>query len=339
MDVLIIGGTRFIGPLLVLRLLAGGHRVTVLNRGTRPDPFGAFAGRIEGFVADRRGPDFAKALTGRSFDAVVDFAAYEGPDAESAVLALRGRTGHYVLISTGQVYLVREGCPRPAREADYFGPLLPRPHDPVDLDSWSYGMGKRACEDVLARAWETGGFPSTRLRIPMVNGERDNHRRLDAYLFRMLDGGPILVPDGGHARARHVYASDVVTAIVTMLGRKETFGEAYNLCQDETPTIAELLSMLAELLGARPRFVAVASDDLVRNELSPKLLSPFTTKWMSFLDPARISGALGIRHTPLRTYLASIVASFLAYPPAEAPPGYAHRDREIVVARSFTQLK
>ena len=83
MDVLLIGGTRFLGPLLVMRLLAGGHRVSILNRGTRPDPFGAFLPRIEGFVADRRSPEFSRALTGRSFDAVVDFEHYALHDSTS----------------------------------------------------------------------------------------------------------------------------------------------------------------------------------------------------------------------------------------------------------------
>lgn len=333
MDVLIIGGTRFLGPLLVLRLLAGGHRVTILNRGTQPDPFGAFARRVEGFVADRRSPDFAKALVGRSFDAVIDFAAYELADVEGAVRALRGRAGHYVLISTGQVYLVREGCPAPAREPDYFGPLMPRPEEPKDLDAWQYGMGKRACEDALARAWESDAFPSTRLRIPMVNGERDYRRRIEGYLFRLLDGGPVILPDGGHERTRHVYAGDVVRAITGMLGRRETFGEAYNLCQDETPTLAELLSMMAEMLGARARLVPVSSAALERHGLATELVSPFSTRWMSFLDPGKIAGALGFRHTPLREYLERMVASFVAHPPADPPPGYAHRDQEIALAR------
>src|SRR5262245_57773531 len=103
MDVLLIGGTRFLGPLLVFPLLAGGHRVTILNRGTRPDPFGSFLPRIEGLVADRRSPEFERALHGRMFDAVVDFAAYEHDDAAGAIRALRGRIGHYFLIGTGQV--------------------------------------------------------------------------------------------------------------------------------------------------------------------------------------------------------------------------------------------
>ena len=334
MDVLLIGGTRFLGPLLVFRLLAGGHRVTILNRGTRPDPFGAFLPRVEGIVADRRSPQaLARAVNGRSFDAVVDFAAYEEADVTGAIQAFRGRVGHYFLIGTGQVYLVREGCPRPATERDYFGPLMARPHDPHELDEWSYGMGKRACEDALHEAWQKERFPSTRLRIPMVSGERDYHRRMEGYLFRMLDGGPILLPDGGAPQTRHVYGGEVVRAITAMMGDERTFGEAYNLCQEETPSLAELLGVVAELLGARPRFVSVASSEIEAAGLSPSRVSPFSTRWMSFLDPSKARASLGLQHAPLREYLGRIVASFVANPPAEPPPGYAHRERELQLAR------
>jgi nucleoside-diphosphate-sugar epimerase len=50
MHVLVIGGTRFVGYQLVWRLLAAGHRVTILNRGMHDDPFGT---RVERIVADR----------------------------------------------------------------------------------------------------------------------------------------------------------------------------------------------------------------------------------------------------------------------------------------------
>ena len=57
-----------------------------------------------------------------------------------AALALQGRVGHYVMISTGQVYLVREPRPRnAAREADYDGPVMRRARRPRR----TRGMGLR----------------------------------------------------------------------------------------------------------------------------------------------------------------------------------------------------
>ena len=303
--------------------------MTLFNRGTLLDTLGD---RVERLRGDRTTADFERLLGGRSFDAAVDFAAYDGTDGRRAAEVLGGRVSHYVVISTGQVYLVREGCPLPAREADYDGPVMPEPAGAFDRGQWDYGVKKRALEDALAEAWSKSRFPSTRLRIPMVSGERDHFRRLERYLWRMLDGGPVLLPDGGDRLTRHVYSGSVVRAILALLGRSETFGQAYNLAQDETPTLRELLTLVAERLCAPARLVDVPAERVRAASLDPLLLSPFSGSWMSFLDPARARAEFGFRHEPLGSYLDKIVTSFLARPPADPPPGYEHRDAERAVA-------
>jgi nucleoside-diphosphate-sugar epimerase len=329
----VIGGTRFMGYQLTWRLIAAGHEATLLNRGTHPDPFG---GRVSRLRADRTQKEFFTVLAGRDFDAAVDFAAFQRSDAEGAVQALEGRVGHYVLISTGQVYLVRQGAALPAHEEDYEGPLMAEPPPGHrDRGDWEYGMGKRACEDVLAAAWSSRGFASTRLRIPIVNGERDQSRRLESYVWRILDGGPLLVPDGGGARLRQVYSGAVVSTLMRVLGDRSTFGQAYNICQHETPTLAELLVMLADLAGAPARLVAVPGAEIEHAGLDPVAASPFSTRWKSFLDPGRAQRELGFVHPPLRSYLDKTVASILAYMPAEPPASYAQRPRELALARAL----
>jgi nucleoside-diphosphate-sugar epimerase len=331
--VLVVGGTRFMGYGLVWRLLAGGHGVTVLNRGRTEDPFGS---RVERLHADRTTDDVPGLLRGRRFDAAVDFTAYQGRDVAAMVGAFSaGGLGHYVLISTGQVYLVRDGAPRPSRESDYAGPLLAAPDDAADRSEWEYGMGKRAAEDVLQEAWRASRFPGTVLRLPVVNGERDPTRRLESYLWRLLDGGPVLVPDGASqpaARLRHVYCNDVVRALDAILGREDTFGQAFNVCQDEAPTLRELLAELAALLGARPALVDVDLPRLASAGLAPRAVSPFSSRWISHLDPARARAELGFRATPLAQALESIVTSFLAHLPQQPPDNYAGRSREIALA-------
>jgi nucleoside-diphosphate-sugar epimerase len=302
--------------------------VTLFNRGTLPDAFGP---RVERLRGDRTTPDFERLLAGRSFDAAVDFAAFDGTDGRRAAEVLDGRVGHYVVVSTGQVYLVREGSPRPARESDYDGPVMAEPSEAFDKGQWEYGVKKRALEDALVEAWERRRFPSTRLRLPMVNGERDPFRRLERYLFRLLDGGPVLLPDGGGRATRHVYSGSVAKAILALLGRPDTRGQAYNLAQDETPTLAELVTLTAERLGAPARLVEIPAERVRAAGLDPLLLSPFSGQWMSFLDPARAKAELGFRHEPLGSYLDKIVASFLAHPAAEPPPGYDRRKDELAL--------
>jgi nucleoside-diphosphate-sugar epimerase len=331
-DVLVVGGNRFVGYELAWRMLAGGHRVTLLNRGSLGDPFGE---RVERLRGDRTAGGFSRLLAGRRFDAVVDFAVFRGEEAAEAVKVLTDNVGHYVMVSTGQVYLVREPRPSPARESDYDGPLMAAPASAKEKEEWDYGMGKRAAEDVLAHAWESSRFPATRLRLPMVNGERDYHRRLEGYLWRLLDGGPLILPDGGDRPMRHVYGAGVARAIASLLGRRSTWGEAYNLAQDETPTAREMLAIAAELLGAPPRFVPVPAHAVEAAGLEVTAVSPFSGRWMSFLDPGRARAELGFRHEPLREYLGRIVAAFVAHPPASPPPALARRAEEKALAARY----
>lgn len=339
MRVLVVGGSRFVGYLLVWRLLARGDSVTIFNRGTHPDPFGD---RIERLKGDRRTEDLSRLLRGRrtDFDAVVDFAGYEAGDIAPAIDLLKHAIGHHVFISTGQVYLVRH--PRPAAaavEEDYEGPVMAEPPpDSPDHPEWSYGVHKRACEDLLMQAHRSDGFPATVVRIPMVNGERDHYCRIESYLWRLLDGAPVLVPAGGSRPMRHVYGRDVARAIAGFLGEAKTLGRAYNLAQDETPTLVEILAQLAGMLGAPARLVKVTEEELARHGLTAVAVSPFSGGWMSNLDPSRAKRELAFEHLPLSTYLQAIVASFLSHPPISPPDSYRHRAIERELAARSTPI-
>lgn len=320
------------GRLLTWRLIARGDRVTLFNRGTLSDPFAERVDRIRG---DRSAGELSRhvASAGLAFDAVVDFAAYRGEEIEEAIRALRGRVDHYVLISTGQVYLVREGCPSPSSEDDYDGRLLPRPDRAGDRAEWEYGVGKRACEDALFAADRSGWLHATTIRIPMVNGERDYHRRIESYLWRILDGAPVILPNGGGHRVRHVYGADVARAIAAMLGDPRAFGRAFNLSQDEMPTLYEVLSLLADLLGAPLRAHDVPLAEIEKAGLEITRVSPFSGRWMSCLDPARARAEVAFEHRPLARYLENIVSSFLAHTPQMPPDNYLDRPLERALAR------
>jgi nucleoside-diphosphate-sugar epimerase len=169
----------------------------------------------------------------------------------------------------------------------------------------------------------------------MVNGERDYLRRIESYLWRLIDGGPVLLPDGGTHRVRHVYGGEVARFIAEILARPATIGRAYNLAQDETPTLADLAGRLRHLVGSRAEIVSVPSERLRAAGLDPVAVSPFSGRWMSFLDPGRAHRELGLRHEPLEIYLGKIVASFLAHPPSDRPDGYARREAERALAREL----
>ena len=328
--ILIIGGTRNLGLSIVELLCAREHSVTVFNRGITA---GELPPEVERLYGDRSNKkDLQAALAGRSFDAVVDTTLYTGVDTLPIIQALKQQTGHYIFISTGQVYLIRKGLTRPFREADYEGELISAPaqKNSSDYENWLYGKDKRDAEDLLFAAWNQGRFPVTSLRLPMVNSERDHYDRILGYVRRLEDGGPMIVPAGDALSLRHVYGSDVAQAIVDLIESGRGKGHAINLSQDETISLPDFLAMLAETLSVKLKIVPVSRTRLESLQLLPQC-SPFSGSWMSALDNARSKSEFGIRYTPLAEYLQTIVQHYKNNP-HWVPEGYKSREREVRLA-------
>ena len=329
---LVIGGTRNLGPSIVQALLQQGHEVAVFNRGQTRDDLPEEVERLRG---DRTNPTQLKQVLGaREFDLVVDTTLYTGAEAEAVVDLFANRVGRYIFLSTGQVYLVRIGVERPFKEEDYAGPVMAEPpkSDVSNHGNWLYGFDKRAAEDVFARAWSQQKFPFTSLRLPMVNSERDSYERIYGYFLRLLDDGPILIPEGAGLPVRHVYGEDVVQAIMKVTQGELSKGCAYNIGQDETLTLDQFLEMLAETVHRELNLVRISREVLDRERLLPDC-SPFSEPWMSSIENAHSKADLGMRYTPVATYLKKLISYFQAIP-AKKIEGYAQRANELKLAQS-----
>jgi nucleoside-diphosphate-sugar epimerase len=325
MKILIIGGTRNIGYFLAQKLYTDKHNITLLNRGISDDHLPEDIARLRCDRTDVQ--QLRRALDGRTFDVVIDTVLYRGSEAEDIVDVLNGRMDQYVFISTGQVYLVREGLERPFKESDYEGPVMPSPSpNTYDYEEWLYGFSKRQAEDVFAAAYESSGFPYTSLRLPMVNSERDERNRLNSYILRIKDGGPVLVPETPDRPVQNVYAGDVVSAVMRLINSGDGKGCAYNIAQNETPSLDEFIHLLGDILGIEPNIVRTERDLLEANGFLPDC-SPFSDLWMSQLDNTRSKDELGMTYTPLRDYLEKIIAYYQENPPPQ-PLSYRRRHAE-----------
>ncbi|MCA9915880.1 MAG: NAD-dependent epimerase/dehydratase family protein, partial [Anaerolineae bacterium] len=265
----------------------------------------------------------------RNFDVVVDFVMYNGDEARHMIDILRNHTGHYLFISSGQVYLVREGIERPFTEDEYEGRLQPPPKENTyAYEEWLYGMNKRAAEDAFRTAYAEFDFPYTSLRLPMVNSEYDHFKRLYNYYLRLRDGGPILVPETPSYPLRHVYGGDVVKALLQLVEQDTGIGRAYNISQEETVSLDEFLEILADVMGvAAPSIVRMKRSELDANGFLPDC-SPFSERWMSELDNTRSKQELGMVYTPLPEYLKNLVTHYDAHKPKK-PTSYNRRSAEL----------
>ncbi len=329
-SILLLGGTGFLGGHARRALLAAGHRVSVLARGTGP------ADGAERITADRADREsLARVIDGRRFVLTVDFLAWDAGDVECLFGAPRAALGRYILISSGQVYLVTDGAKPPYREADSDRPLMPEPPPGTfDHAQWRYGIGKRRAEAAALALLETHAVRATILRLPIVQGEGDGTLRLWAYLERMLDGGAILLPAGGEQPMGHLHAGDLARALVCLV-HEPARSTVLNLAPRETLPLRELLERIAHAAGVSPRFVAASWDEMRRAGLSPAC-SPFAGRWSSVLDPARSALELGSAASPISGYLPSVVRWHLEHRPQRSHPGYAERPRELTLAAALT---
>ncbi|HWX53013.1 MAG TPA: NAD-dependent epimerase/dehydratase family protein [Verrucomicrobiae bacterium] len=329
-----IGGTRNLGLSIVELLCQRGHSVAVFNRGITAGELPVAVERLYGDRGKRQ--EVQRAIGSRSFDAVIDTALYTGADTRTTIDVLKDKTGHYVFISTGQVYLIRKDLVRPFREEDYDGELMtPSAPDHADYKDWLYGKDKRDAEDLLFQSWDKERFPVTSLRLPMVNSERDHYGRILGYVRRLEDGGPILVPEGNALSLRHVYGEDVAKAAVALIESGRGKGIALNLAQDETTSLEEFLTMIAGILSVDFKTVKFPRTKLGSLKLLPSC-SPFSDPWMSALDNSRSKNQFGIQYTPLREYLRHVVAHYKDNPRL-VPEGYKTRELELRVAAEIRQ--
>lgn len=254
MNVLVIGGTGFLGSAIVSELQAAGHTLTLFTRGRRPLPEG-----VKALTGDRSDAEaFTRQMEGRPFDAVIDCLCYTPRDAEANLRAFGGRIGHLVMISTDFVYGRRRRLPM-----DEETPTHPALND--------YGRNKAAAEDVLLAAWRDEGFPVTVLRPPHIVGAggqlgTGSLRGRDPMLLdRMQQAAPVVLLDGGSLLIQPVVHRDVGRACAAVLAHPATRGQAYNVAGPDCVTTREYYDLIAATLGIEhPEYVSLPADEYVR---------------------------------------------------------------------------
>jgi 2'-hydroxyisoflavone reductase len=185
LDLLVLGGTGFIGPHQIESALARGHRVTVFNRGRRA---GLFGGRVEELVGDRdaRVGDGLKALAGtRSWDAVIDNSGYVPRHVRDSAELLQGRVGRYLYISTVAVYDFEA-----ATHFTEAGPLAAL-EDPTveEVNNKTYGPLKAECDRLVRQMYGDG---CTVVRPTYIVGPGDSSDRFTYWVDRIHRGGDVL---------------------------------------------------------------------------------------------------------------------------------------------------
>lgn len=306
LDILILGGTGFIGPHMVREALRRGHQVSLFNRGRSnialfPD--------LKLYVGDRnKGLDVLK---GHSWDAVIDNSGYVPRHVADSARMLNPVTAHYLYISTIAVYAGFSAS------NDEKSPLAVLADETVEeVTGETYGPLKALCEKRAAA--EIDANKLTILRPTYICGPGDSTDRFTYWPVRTMRGGDMLWPGTPADKIQIIDVRDLANFVVDCLEQKIT--GAYNTV---TPagayTMGDLHDDCVAVTAADMHAVWVGNKFIDEHNLSKDRAIPI---WASpdgdIGSIALVSGtkaiAAGLRNRPVRETARDTVAWWKTLP-------------------------
>jgi len=256
MNILILGGTRFLGRHLVDSAQSNGHQITLFNRGkSNPTIFPD----LETIVGDRE-TDLNK-LVGRKWDAVIDTCGYLPRIVHLSAQALKNSVKSYVFISSISAY------------ADFSqvgitedSPLATMPDETVEeITGETYGPLKVLCEKAVEAE-----FPGRALiiRPGLIVGPHDPTDRFTYWPFRIAGGGEVLAPEKPEVPVQIIDGRDLAEFTLQLIEQKAT--GAYNATgPDYELTLGAMLEACKQVSGSDALFRWASVEFLNQNKVAP----------------------------------------------------------------------
>lgn len=293
MQILVLGGTQFVGRAIVDQAVSRGHNVTTFTRGQHGEPRpGAMA-----LHGDRTRNADLLPLAGRDWDAVIDTSVIAPAHVAASAALLAGHAAHYTYVSSLSAY---SGRPREPVTED--SPTFECPPDAAGtVESLGYGPVKAGSERAVAAA-----FPGRNLlvRPGLIAGPHDNVGRLAWWLARLARGGRVLAPGDPDRPVRLTDARDLAGWILDSIRRGIT--GAVNIPGPRGSTLGQLLGACAGVTRADSgaELVWVPDDVLLAAGVAPYTELPMWTPplpelagtWEADGERARLAG---MRYRPL----------------------------------------
>jgi nucleoside-diphosphate-sugar epimerase len=342
MRILVIGGTNFMGPLVVHALSEQGHEITLFHRGqTQTDlPYG-----VKEILGDRRSlNEKAVELQRLAPEVVLDMIPDIEQDALDVTRTFSGTAHRLVAISSQDVYRafgrvngketgpveslpITEESPLRQNLYPYRGVTLRNQDEP---QKWQDDYDKILVERVVMG---DANLPGTILRLPMVYGPGDYQHRLYSYLKRMDDKRPAILLDEAEAQWRwtHEYVENVADAIALAVTDQRSAGQIYNIGEPFTFTMTEWVALIGKIAGWQGRVVTVP-----HGRLPEPLRWDINAEQDIVVDSSRIRRELGYtERVDVEEALRRTIAWERENPPKEIDP----KDFDYVAEDAFLDAK
>lgn len=310
MRILVLGGTRFVGPYVVRQLARHGHHLTIFHRGETEIDLPSSVHHVHGDFT--RFADDVDALRALSPEVVLDMVPFREEDAER-VKAFKGVARRVVAISSqdvyrafGRLWRTEAGPPEPV-------PLTEDSPLREQLSKAGLDYNKTAVERAIIG---DADLSATILRLPATHGPGDYQHRLFEYIKRMDDHRPAILLDEAYANWQWArgYVEDVAQAIALAVTDDRAAGRIYNVAYKKALTEAEWVRQIARVIGWKGQVIALASEQLPQNLRS----DAFDFSQQYAFDSSRIRRELGYAEVvPFAEALQRTIEWERANPPEE----------------------
>jgi nucleoside-diphosphate-sugar epimerase len=292
MNILILGGTGFIGPFQVKYALSRGHKVAVFNRG-KSHP-GELPEGVEQLIGDRNGQ--LEALQDRKWDVAIDNPTTVPAWVRDAAQVLKGNVERYVFISTISVYADNS---KPNAEnsalAKYEGAdAMKETRDTVIASQFKLYGPLKVLSEQEAEKW----FPKKTLviRPGLIVGPGDQTDRFTYWPVRIDRGGEVLAPGRPEDPVQFIDARDLAEWTIRMVEQRAA--GIYNATGPERQLgVGDMLGGIKTAVDSNADFTWVDADFLDAQKVSPWSDMPV------WIPPANEEGALA--RTDIRKALAA----------------------------------
>lgn len=242
----LLGGSGQIGLAAARALLERGWEVTIGSRGNKPLP-AELAAALRTVRVDRDADDLTDAV-GDGVDVLLDIVAYE-PRHAAQLLALAGRVGSAITVSSGSVYADDEGRTLDEATGPEDFPTLPVPipetQRTVEPGDETYSTKKAAIERALL---DQDALPATVVRPCAIHGPGSELPREWFFVKRALDGRRyVLLAYRGESRFHTTSVANLAELIALAAERPAT--RVLNCGDPDPPNVREIARTIATILG------------------------------------------------------------------------------------------
>lgn len=252
MNILILGGTYFIGRAIVEKLLEKGSNLSILNRGT-------VKSKAKVIKVDRRDSvAMYDALRNKSFDVVIDVSCYSKNDVEIFLNSINNNIGHYIFCSSIAV------CKQPPK----YWPIKEDHEKCSSEEDNEYGYNKLVAEEFLFERGSKIGFDVSVIRPTYVYGPEDYNRRVDYIFEKIENNSPVVVRGNGNNIIQLGYVEDLAEAFIAIIDNDKSHNEAFNVSGNELVTVRQFVEQVAFSLGKEAKIVCLDMKAISSEEIS-----------------------------------------------------------------------